>query len=91
MSEFGAYAAVAAFPIIGIFVFDWWNSGWASKHHTMFLPPEIARKREAVGRPLQLAKYALLLLALRGVVGNRLWHMVPFTLRSHTWVVLVAP
>jgi hypothetical protein len=91
VSEFGAYAALAAFPIIGIFVFDWWNSGWATKHHTMFLPPDIARKAEDAGRPLQLFKYGLLLLALRGIASNRLWHFVPFTVRSHNWIVLVAP
>ena len=91
MSEFGAYAALAAFPIIGILVFPWWDSGWAIKHHSMTLPPDIARKEEEVGRPLQLVKYGLLLLALRGIASNRLWHIVPFAVRSHSWIVLVAP
>ena len=91
VTEFRSYVALAAFPIIGIFLTDWWNAGWASEHHAMVLPPEMARKREEEGRPLQLVKYGLLLLALRGIGGNRLWHMVPFTMRSHTWVVLVAP
>jgi hypothetical protein len=91
LSEFRSYAALAAFPIIGLFLIDWWNAGWASEHHTMVLPPEMARQREETGRPLQLVKYGVLLLALQVIGSNRLWHMVPFTMRSHTWVALVAP
>ena len=91
MTEFRSYVALAAFPIIGIFLIDWWNAGWASEHHAMVLPPEMARQREETGRPLQLVKYGVLLLALRVIGSNRLWHMVPFTMRSHTWVALVAP
>lgn len=90
MSEFGAYAALAAFPIVGIFVFDWWNAGWASGHHTMVLPPEIARKREEANRPLILVKYALLLLILHALAGEPLWHLVPVTVRSRPWLVLLA-
>jgi hypothetical protein len=91
VTEFRSYLALAAFPIIGIFLFDWWNAGWASEHHAMVLPREMAIQREEAGRPLQLVKYGVLLLALRVIASNRLWHMVPFTMRSHTWVVLVAP
>ena len=91
MTEFRSYVALAAFPIIGIFLIDWWNAGWASEHHAMVLPPEMARQREETGRPLQLVKYGVLLLALRVIGSNRLWHMVPFTMRSHTWAALVAP
>jgi hypothetical protein len=57
----------------------------------MVLPPEMARQREETGRPLQLVKYGVLLLALRVIGSNRLWHMVPFAMRSPTWVALVAP
>jgi len=93
VSEFGIYAALAAFPVIGLFVFPWWGrgSGWAIRYHSMILPPDIARKEEEIGRHLQLVKYGLLLLALRGIGSNRLWHIVPFTVRSHSWIVLVAP
>jgi len=91
VTEFRSYVALAAFPIIGIFLIDWWNAGWASEHHAMVLPPEMARQREETGRPLQLVKYGVLLLALRVIGSNRLWHMVPFTMRSHTWAALVAP
>src|SRR5260370_31333861 len=89
LSEFRAYAALAAFPIIGVFVFDWWNVGWASEHGSHVLPLEIASHREEAGRPLHLIKYALLLLALRGLAGGRLWHMVPITTRSRPWLVIV--
>jgi len=91
LSEFRSYMALAAFPIIGLLLFDWWNAGWAIEHHAMVLPPEMARQREKVGRPLQLVKYGVLLLALRVIGSNRLWHMIPFTPRSNPWVTLVAP
>jgi len=90
VSEFRIYAALAAFPLIWIFVFDWWHAGWAAKHHTLVLPPEIARKREESNRPLVLAKYALLLLVMRDLVGNRLWQIVPVSVHSQPWVVLLA-
>lgn len=75
MSELGAYLTIAAYPLIGIFVFDWWNMGWGSEHHSFVLPPELKRKREEAGRPLLLVKSFILLLLLRIVDGGGLWHL----------------
>src|SRR4029077_3558576 len=77
LSEFGAYVAVAAYPIIGIFVFDWWNAGWASEHHSFNLPLDLKKKREDANRPLLLVKYFLLLLALRCLTGGDIWRLFP--------------
>jgi hypothetical protein len=87
LTEFYSYALLAAFPVIGIFVFDWWNSGW---HRSMVLTPEIARKREQAGRPLLLLKYALLLLVMRGLAGDRFWYVIPVIARTRSESVLVA-
>jgi membrane protease YdiL (CAAX protease family) len=89
MSDFALYLTVAAFPLIGLFVIDWWNAGWASEHHVMVLPPDMALKREQSGRPLQLFKYALLLLVLRLIGGADLWHLVPIRNHSNSWSSLV--
>lgn len=77
MNEPVSYIALFAYPALVIFVFDWWNAGWGSKHRSFFLPPELKKKREEAGRPLALVRYALLLLVLRGLAGSGLWYMVP--------------
>ncbi len=68
--------ALAAYPLVGILVFDWWNSGYASQHHTMILPPDVKVKREIIGRRLILLKYAILLLILWGIAGYDVWRSV---------------
>jgi membrane protease YdiL (CAAX protease family) len=77
LNEPVVYLALAAYPALVIFVFDWWNAGWASKNRSFFLPPELKKKREEACRPLALVRYALLLLVLRGLAGSGLWYMVP--------------
>lgn len=77
MNEPVCYLALAAFPGLVIFVFDWWNAGWASKNRSFLLPPELKKKREVAGRPLALLRYGLLLLVLRGLAGRGLWYIVP--------------
>jgi hypothetical protein len=71
------YLALAAYPTLVIFVFDWWNAGWGSKNHSFFLPPELKKKREEANLPIALVRYALLLLVLRGLAGGGLWYTVP--------------
>ena len=77
LNEPVCYLTLAAYPALVIFVFDWWNAGWASKNRSFFLPPELKKKREEAGRPLALVRYALLLLVLRGLAGSGLWYTVP--------------
>ena len=86
MNEPVCYLALAAFPGLVIFVFDWWNAGWASKNHSFFLPPELKKKREQAGRPLALLRYGLLLLVLRGLAGSGLWYIVPFATNLRTFL-----
>jgi membrane protease YdiL (CAAX protease family) len=90
MSNFRVYLALAAYPLIGIFVFDWWNCGWASEHHLIILPPDVKRKREDAGRHLILAKYALLLVTLRLLVGPDVWRIVPIPTHWPSWGSSVA-
>ena len=79
MSEFTAYVALVSYPAIIIFVFNWLDqaSRWAVKNHSMIMRPDLKPIEEARGRPLLLGKYALLLLVMRGLAGNGLWHVVP--------------
>jgi len=89
MTDLKDYLALAAYPIIGIFVFDWWGARWAAEHHKMVLPTDIARKVEEIGRPLQFLRFALLFAALRAIAGSRFWSIVPIAGHVHSWHVLV--
>jgi|SRR5580700_105433 hypothetical protein len=92
MSELKAYFALAAYPAIVTFVFNWFNAGgrWARENRSFFPPPDLARKTEDSGRRFLLARYALLLLVLRGLAGSSFWQVVPIAPRSGVWVGPVA-
>lgn len=92
MSELRAYLALAAFPAIVTFVFNWFSAGsrWARENRSFFGPPELARKSEDSGRRFILIRYALLLLVLRGIAGRPLLQAVAIAPRSANWLVPVA-
>jgi membrane protease YdiL (CAAX protease family) len=89
LNEPVCYLALAAYPALVLFVFDWWNAGWGSKNRSFFLPPELKKKTEDANRPFALVRYALLLLVLRGLAGAGLWYIVPIPTRFREFFFFV--
>jgi hypothetical protein len=88
LNEPVCYLALAAYPAIVLLVFNWFGAGprWARENRWLFLPPELKKKTEEQGRPLALVRYALLLLALRGLAGAGLWYTVQLATHLRTFL-----
>jgi CAAX prenyl protease-like protein len=86
------YLALAVYPAIVMFVFDWWGSfRWARKSKSFIYPPEIRKKRETTGRYLFFLKFAVLLLALWCLSAWRTWHrLVAVPVDPRSFLQLIA-
>jgi hypothetical protein len=91
MSDLSAYFALAAYPAIVVFVFNWFSasSRWARENRSFFPPSDLARKGEDSGRRFLFIRFALLLLVLRGLAGNSLWHVVSIAPHSGVWLASI--
>jgi membrane protease YdiL (CAAX protease family) len=75
LDDLSPYLAIAVYPAIVMFVFDWWGAVRRAREDKSFaLRPEIKKKRETTGRYLFFFKFAILLLALWKLSGWRPLH-----------------
>jgi membrane protease YdiL (CAAX protease family) len=91
LSKFLSYVALATYPALSMFVYDWFGPGsrWAFKNKRPVLPPDLATLEEERGRRLLPAKYVLLFLAVYGLVHRNIWRLAPVHASARRWPVLL--
>jgi hypothetical protein len=72
LTELRTFLALAAYPLIIIVVFDWFGEGsrWVRSHRGLHWPADVKLAEERKGRWLIIAKYALLIIVMRILVGH---------------------
>jgi membrane protease YdiL (CAAX protease family) len=90
LSELRCYVALAVYPLIIIFIFDWGSVGarWSREHRSRLVPQNIRSIDEARGRFLLLLKYALLSLVLIGLTRGNGWFFAILLSHFRPWLLV---